>query len=97
MSIGRRTPQQPDECRVCREALERAPRLPLDPCVTSLVLALNASGFRTEASCCGHGVRPACIWLADGRQVHVADFDMSKLIHELFPRPFAGDDQDDAA
>jgi len=65
--------------------MDAMPRRPMDPCITSLVLALNAAGFRTEAGCCGHGVRPACIWLADGRQVHIADFEQSSKIHALWP------------
>ena len=52
-----------------------------DPCIAPLVKALNESdlpvvpsrlnpdGIRTLASCCGHGVRPGRISLADGREL----------------------------
>jgi hypothetical protein len=43
----------------------------VDPCIEDLVLALNARGLSTIASCCGHGRRPGSIVLADGRELHV--------------------------
>jgi len=57
------------DCAVCMMAMDKMPRLPLDPCITSLVLALNAAGFRTAACCCGHGVRPASVIFEDGREL----------------------------
>jgi len=39
----------------------------VDACIAPLVAALNDAGFRTVASCCGHGRRPGSIALADGR------------------------------
>ena len=44
-------------------------RKPIDPCVAPLVAALNAAGIHTVASCCGHGVMPGSVALADGREL----------------------------
>lgn len=38
-----------------------------DPCIASIVAALNYGGHPTVASCCGHGSQPGRITLADGR------------------------------
>lgn len=43
----------------------------IDACISPLVFALNATGFRTIASCCGHGHRPGVIVLADGRELFI--------------------------
>jgi hypothetical protein len=42
-----------------------------DPCIASLVAALNYGGVETVASCCGHGERNGSIALADGRELLV--------------------------
>lgn len=42
-----------------------------DPCIASVVVALNAWGIKTVASCCGHGERPGSIVLADGRELTI--------------------------
>lgn len=39
----------------------------IDWCIHKIVSALNASGIRTVACCCGHGVIPGRIDLEDGR------------------------------
>jgi hypothetical protein len=44
-----------------------------DPCLEPLVRALNDGGVPTIASCCGHGLLPPNIALADGRVVVVVD------------------------
>lgn len=41
-----------------------------DRCLAALILELNQTGFRTEASCCGHGERPACV-LFSGEHVRL--------------------------
>ena len=57
-----------------------------DPEVAPLVAALNGAGFRTVASCSGHGKRPASIVLSDGREIIIAkDFDEARKIDGLFP------------
>lgn len=77
---------EPLDCLVCGRALNAMPLRPLDPCVTTLVLTLNAAGFATVASCCGHGVRPAAIALADGRELVICrDWDQARRIDALFP------------
>ena len=38
-----------------------------DPCLVPLVKGLNDAGFKTVASCCGHGLRNGSIALKDGR------------------------------
>lgn len=38
-----------------------------DPCLEPTVRALNDSGLRTVASCCGHGTNHPTVALEDGR------------------------------
>jgi len=45
----------------------------IDSCIASIVEALNKSGIRTIASCCGHGKIDGSIILADGRELLVRD------------------------
>lgn len=62
------------------------PTIWCDPEVAPLVAALNGAGFRTVASCSGHGKRPASIVLSDGREIIIAkDFDEARKIDGLFP------------
>lgn len=64
-----------------------------DPCVASIVMALNAAGIDTLASCCGHGFRPGNIALADGRELVIArDFAEARAIDKIFPVDINGDD-----
>jgi len=42
-------------------------RVGIDACIAPLVKALNDGGVETWASCCGHGLEPGQIMLADGR------------------------------
>lgn len=44
----------------------------VDSCIAQLVWVLNATGFRTIASCCGHGRQPPNVILADGRWLFIA-------------------------
>lgn len=40
----------------------------IDDCLKRLIVVLNDNGFKTVASCCGHGKQPGNIALADGRE-----------------------------
>ena len=52
-----------------------------DPCIESLIRALNDGGVRTVASCCGHHQTLGNIALADGRQLFIAaSFDEAALV-----------------
>lgn len=42
-----------------------------DPCLASLVKALNDGGISTVASCCGHGTHVGSVALSDGRWIVV--------------------------
>ena len=54
----------------------------IDACIAKLVIALNAGGFPTIASCCGHGKIPASIGLADGRWLVIVDWEqMREALH----------------
>lgn len=44
----------------------------VDFCIADLVRVLNANGYPTVASCCGHGTMPTTIPLADGRWLLIA-------------------------
>lgn len=58
----------------------------IDPCIAPLVEALNNTGFRTVASCCGHGHRPGVISLDDGRELIVAtSYDQAREVEQAFP------------
>lgn len=57
----------------------------VDTCISSLVQALNDSGFKTEAACCGHGNRPGRISLEDGREFFIAsDYEEATKIDIIF-------------
>lgn len=54
--------------------------------IADLVFALNRAGFETVASCSGHGHRPGCIALRDGRELIIArDYEEARKINALFP------------
>lgn len=58
----------------------------VDSCIVQVVQALNASGLRTVASCCGHGHRPGNIALADGRELIIApDHATARQVDAAFP------------
>lgn len=74
------------DCVACTAATDQMPLRCLDPCITKLVLALNATGFPTTASCCGHGVRPAMVMLTDGRELLVLrDWKEARTLDHLWP------------
>jgi hypothetical protein len=61
----------------------------IDSCIYEFVKMLNDNGYKTIASCCGHGKAPADIALVDGREIIIArDFDEARKINELFPKKF---------
>ena len=69
-------------CSHCgeRSVLMRFPNgsrdFPIDPCIASIVKALNDGGVLTVATCCGHGSGMGNIWLEDGRVLVVLpDYD----------------------
>ncbi len=49
------------------------PTIWCDPCLAPLIVALNSSGIKTVASCCGHGKIPGNIALADGRELIIKE------------------------
>lgn len=64
----------------------------VDAEIAPIVAALNTVGMETVASCSGHGHRPGCIALKDGRQIIIArDFDEAATINALFPVDINGD------
>lgn len=57
-----------------------------DPEIADIVRALNDGGIKTVASCSGHGHRPGCIALADGRELVIArNYAEARRIDKLFP------------
>lgn len=64
----------------------------VDRCIAQMVQALNDAGFKTVASCCGHGYRPGMIALADGRELMICrDFEEARRVNRLFPLDIHGD------
>lgn len=58
----------------------------IDRCIAGVVRALNATGLRTVASCCGHGKQPGSIVLADGREIRIfAKYEDARKVDKLFP------------
>ncbi len=61
----------------------------VDPCIAPLVQSLNAAGYQTTSSCCGHNHQPGNIRLEDGRWILVVkDFETMNRITNLFPDTF---------
>lgn len=59
----------------------------VDSCIAGIVEALNESGMRTVASCCGHGKRPGRISLADGREIFIVpDYETATKTDKFFNR-----------
>lgn len=48
------------------------PTIWCDPCIETLVRALNTHGLVTKASCCGHGQHRGWVILADGRVLTIS-------------------------
>jgi hypothetical protein len=62
--------------------------------IAPIVEALNEAGVATRASCSGHGVRPANIALADGREIIIArDHREARLIDAAVARAPQGHPQ----
>lgn len=58
----------------------------VDRCIAPLVSALNDAGIKTVACCCGHGVRPGNVALADGRELIIApDYKTARIAEKAFP------------
>lgn len=58
----------------------------IDKCLEPIIMALNAAGVKTVASCCGHGKQPGNIALADGRELIIApDYDTARRIEKEWP------------
>lgn len=54
-----------------------------DPCIADLIQALNVSGIKTVASCCGHGNRQGSILLADNREILLDVFKSYEAIQNI--------------
>lgn len=58
----------------------------IDKCIQHLIKVLNDNGYKTVASCCGHGNRPGNIALADGRELIIApDWESGRKVDRCFP------------
>ena len=58
-----------------------APKVWCDPCLATIVSAMNARGIRTLASCCGHGKNDPSIALADGRWLVITNAPPVAYVH----------------
>lgn len=59
----------------------------VDACIAPIVVALNAAGLPTRASCCGHGHRNGNIALADDRELFLfQNFEESRRVDDLLTR-----------
>jgi hypothetical protein len=63
----------------------------VDSCIADIVAALNKSGMRTHASCCGHGQLPGWISLSDGRELRIMSFEQAQGIDALIGRTIHGE------
>lgn len=58
----------------------------VDSCIADIIQALNNTGIRTVASCCGHGKQPSSIILADGKEIRIfPDWESARKVDKLFP------------
>ena len=58
----------------------------VDSCIANKVIALNAAGLKTRASCCGHGRRPGNVALEDGREIFIiSNFEEARKLDKLWP------------
>ena len=58
----------------------------VDRCIAPIIVALNAAGLPTRASCCGHGRQPGRISLRDGREIFIAaSYNQAQAISAVFP------------
>ena len=63
----------------------------IDKCLAPIVIALNNSGIKTVASCCGHGYIPGRITLRDGRELVVMDSKQCNSFFDLFTTTIHGE------
>lgn len=64
----------------------------VDEPIRDLVKILNENGYPTQASCCGHGFRPATIILKDERWIIIArDREEAMRINDIFPLTIHGE------
>lgn len=64
----------------------KAINMGIDECLKPLIKLLNKGGFKTVASCCGHGKQMGNIALADGRELIICpDFETGRKIDKMFP------------
>lgn len=78
-------PNREDAMVVLERAPDGTPTIWCDPCIATIVDALNHRGIRTVASCCGHRRRPGSIALADGREVLVVTHEQARELDALWP------------
>jgi hypothetical protein len=57
---------------------QRSGKDEIDACIRPLVAALNAGGFPTLASCCGHGKRTGRIVMHDGTEIEIHPFERKR-------------------
>lgn len=58
----------------------------IDPCILTIIEALNQGGVETVSSCCGHGRRPGNIVLRDGREILICrDYKTARYVEKAFP------------
>jgi len=57
----------------------------VDACLVKTIVALNQAGVETTSCCCGHGIRPGKIVLADGKEMMIVqDFETARKIELMF-------------
>ncbi len=62
----------------------------VDSCIAELISALNKAGIYTEASCCGHGIRPITVALTHGRWLIICNDEQRRKIDKAFPSLLEG-------
>ena len=66
---------------MCKERISAG----IDLCLKHLLRVINEGGFKTIASCCGHGHQPGNIMLADGREIFIMpDWNSARQLSNLF-------------
>ncbi len=60
----------------------------VDNCISRLIQVLNDNGFKTIASCCGHGKQIGSIILNinnEEKEMYIMTFDQARIVDKLFP------------
>ena len=60
----------------------------IDSCIFGLVKMLNDNGYKTIASCCGHGKQPETIIFMDNeveKEMRIMTFEQARKVDKLFP------------